>query len=130
MSSKSLWGAMPDVESIRTPQEIIQEQGDFLAQATAGLLEIDMERKQKGTLFSYTCFIHVPVLKHRLSILRVTHDIKLFPCILHHEQTGEEYTAQNQEEFESDLGSILSSEETKIIITGLMAQARLEREDC
>ena len=128
MSGKNLWGDMPDVDSIRTPHEIVQEQGEFLTQATDGLLEIETERSQKGTLFSFNCSLHAPALKHRMPILRITHDIKLFPCILHHEQSGEEYTAKSQDEFESDLGSILSSAETKTIVTGLMAQARLERE--
>lgn len=129
MPGKNLWGTMPDMENIRTPHEIVQEQGEYLTQATEGLLEIEIERSQKGTLFCYICYINVPVLKYHQPIMRITHDIKLFPCIINHEQTGEDYTAKNQDEFETDLSSILGCEETKVIITGLMAQARLERED-
>jgi hypothetical protein len=36
---------------------------------------------------------------------------------------------KNQEEFEANLGAILSANETKVIISGLMAQARLNSKD-
>ena len=68
MSGKNLWGDMPDVDSIRTPYEIVQEQGEFLSQATDGLLEIEIERSQKGTLFNFSCSLYAPALKHRMSI--------------------------------------------------------------
>jgi len=128
MTKKSLWGEMPDIASIRTPHEILMEQGQYLSEMTQGLLDYAIERKQKNTLFSYDFYITVPAIDYRLALLRVTHDIKLYPAILASENTGEEYTANNQDEFEEDLGSVLSSEETKVAISGLLAQARLEKE--
>jgi hypothetical protein len=128
MSKKNLWGAVPDIASIRTPHEILLEQGQYLAEMTEGLLDFSIERRQKNTLFSYEFYITVPVIDYRQPLLRITHDIKLFPAILTSEQNGEEYTANNQEEFEDDLGAILSSEETRVTISGLLAQARLEKE--
>jgi len=128
MTIKNLWGDMPDVASIRTPHEILLEQGNYLTEMTGGLLGFQIERKQKNTLFSYEFNICVPVLNYKQPLLRITHDIKLFPAIIADEQSGAEYTAKNQVEFENDLGAILSSEETRTIITGLLAQARIESE--
>lgn len=128
MSKKSLWGEMPDIASIRTPHEILLEQGQYLSEMTNGLLDFVIERKQKNTLFSYEFFITVPVMDYRQPLLRITHDIKLFPAILASEQSGEEYTANNQQEFEEDLEAVLSAEETRVSISGLLAQARLEAE--
>lgn len=128
MVSKNLWGEIPDISSIRTPHEILLEQGQYLAEVTDGLLDFRIERKQKNTLFSYEFWIMVPSLNYKYSLLRITHDIKLFPAILACEQSGEEYTANNQDEFEEDLGTILSSEETQVLVRSLMAQARLEVE--
>lgn len=128
MSKKNLWGAMPDIASIRTPHEILLEQGQYLVEMTGGLLDFIIERKQKNTLFSYEFSISVPILDYKQPLLRITHDIKLYPAILASEQSGEEYTANKQEEFEDDLEAILSSEETRVTISGLLAQARLEKE--
>lgn len=47
--------------------------------------------------------------------------------MLSSEHSGEEFTTNNQTEFEEDLGSILSAEETRVTITGLLAQVRLEK---
>lgn len=127
MSKKNLWGAMPDIASIRTPHEILLEQGQYLVEMTEGLLDFEIERKQKNTLFSYEFFIKVPAISYKQSLLRITHDIKLFPAMMASEHSGEEFTANNQQEFEEDLGSILSAEETRVTITGLLAQARLEK---
>jgi len=128
MSKKNLWGAMPDIASLRTPHEILLEQGQYLSEMTTGLLDFAIERRQKNTLFSYEFYITVPSIDFKQPLLRITHDIKLFPAIIASEQNGEEYTANNQEEFEEDLGTILSAEETRMTISGLLAQARLEKE--
>ncbi len=128
MAGKSLWGKIPDIASIRTPHAILLEQGGYLAEATEGLLEIGIERLQNKTLFIYECSLVVTRIKYRQAILRITHDIKLYPTILRHEQSGEEYTANNEKEFEEDLGAILSSEDTSVIIRGLLSQAKLEVE--
>lgn len=128
MTKKNLWGVMPDIANIRTPHEILLEQGQYLVEMTDSLLDFSIERKQKNTLFTYEFIIMVPVINYRQPLLRVTHDIKLFPAILASEQSGEEYTSKNQNEFEDDLGAILSAEETRTTIGGLLAQARLEKE--
>lgn len=128
MARKNLWGEMPDISSIRTPHEILLDQGEYLVDETDGLLNFSIERKQKNTLFSYDFWIMVPSIDYKYLLLRITHDIKLFPAILSCEQSGEEYTSNNQDEFEEDLGTILSSEETRILLRSLMAQARLRDE--
>ncbi|HEY5674888.1 MAG TPA: hypothetical protein VIR78_14365 [Malonomonas sp.] len=128
MSGKNLWGAMPDIANIRTPHTIMLEQGAYLAEVTEGLLELEIKRLLNKTLFIYECSIVVPSVQYRQVILRITHDIKLYPSILRNEQSGEEFTAKNQSEFEEDLGAILSSEDTRLIIVGLLSQAKLQVE--
>ncbi len=53
MSGKNLWGAIPDIDSIRTPHEILHEQGSHLSKMTGGLLDFEIERRQNSALFSY-----------------------------------------------------------------------------
>jgi len=104
------------------------EQGAYLAEVTEGLLELEIKRLLNKTLFIYECSIVVPSVQYRQVILRITHDIKLYPSILRNEQSGEEFTAKTQSEFEEDLGAILSSEDTRLIIVGLLSQAKLQVE--
>jgi hypothetical protein len=116
---------MPDIDSIRNPNEIILEQGYHLVEMIGGLLNYVIERIQKNALLTYEFIIGDPALQYRQPLLRITHDIKLFPAILCLEQSGAEYISNNQKEFEDDLGVILPSEETRTSISGLVAQAHL-----
>ena len=62
-------------------------------------------------------------------ILKVTHDLSIYPVMLSHEQSGREYTANNDAQFMAHLGEIHSSEENRLIICGLNAQVCLAAED-
>lgn len=125
MAVKNLWGDMGDLASIQTPHELLLEQKTFLKEMTNGLLDVEIEQRQKSTLFSYEFFIVVPKMKFRQCVLRLTHDIKLYPVIMQDESTGKEYNCKSQQDFEEGLGEILSSEETRTTVAGLLAQTRL-----
>jgi len=125
MTANNMWGDINAMTDIRTPHEIIDEQGQLLSEMTKGTLELKIERKQSNTVFNYDVFISLPSMSYKQRILRLMHDIKLYPANLYDEQGTNEFRCKNQEEFEANLASILSSYETRIIISGLMAQARL-----
>ena len=55
MRVKNLWGAMPDIDSICSPHQILLEQGSYLAETTNGLLDFDIERSQKVAIFRASC---------------------------------------------------------------------------
>jgi len=129
MAIKNMWGSIDDFKNIRTPYEILEEQGKLLSEMTNGLLEMKIERRQSSTIFSYDVFLTLPALKYSQRFLRLNHDIKLYPANLYEEQDTHEYKSATQEEFEENLGKVLSSEATRIIISGLMAQARLGSND-
>ena len=129
MAVKNMWGDINDMADVSTPHEIVEEQGQILSEMTSGTLELKIERKQSSTVFNYDVFISLPAMNYKQRILRMMHDIKLYPANLYDEQGTNEFRCKNQEEFEESLASILSSNETKIIISGLMAQARLNSSD-
>lgn len=124
MEDKSMWGDITDLTEIRTPHEIMLEQGKFLEEMTNGLLEIKIERKQSNTVFGYDIFIALPSMKFKERLLRMSHDIKLYPAILHDALESNQSNSNNQEEFEENLGRILSSPETMALISSLMVQSR------
>ncbi len=129
MTAKNMWGDINDMTDLRTPHEIIEEQGQMLSEMTKGTLELKVERKQSNTVFNYDVYIALPAMQYKQRILRLMHDIKLYPANLYDEQGTNEYRCKNQEEFEANLGAILSANETKVIISGLMAQARLNSKE-
>jgi len=126
MAAKNLWGDLNDLSNLRTPHEILKEQGDLLGEMTNGLLEVKIERKQSHTVFGYDVYIALPAMKYKERLLRMSHDIKLYPVILHDAQESKQTNSETPEEFEENLGNILSSPETMTLIRGLMIQARAE----
>ncbi len=129
MSVESMWGDINDMAAVRPPHELIEEQGQFLAKMSKGVLELKMERKHSSTVFNYDIYIAVPSMNHRQRIFRLTHDFKLYPANLYDEQGTNEYRSKDQEEFEINLGKILSSKETMATINTLMAQVRMGSSD-
>lgn len=129
MTVKNLWGAMHDIENLRPPHEIIFEQGRLLKEMTKDLLELKIERKTSNTIFNYDIYISAPSLSHKQRIFRLTHDFKLYPANLYDEQSSSEYKCADQDEFEKNLGAILSSKETMTTIGALMAQSRFGNND-
>lgn len=121
-------GGIDDTAEIRPPHEIIEKQGKFLAKMK-GTLEMKVEHKQSAAVFNYDIDIVLSSTNHRQRIFRLTHDFKLYPANLYDEQGSNEYKSKDQEEFEKNLGKILSSKETMTTIGGLMAQARLGASD-
>lgn len=124
MAIKNMWGNLADISDIRTPHEILLEQSNFLSEMTNGLLEFKIERKQSSAVFSYDVYITLPSMKYMERLLRMSHDIKLYPALLHDAQESRQYDSKNQEEFEENLGAILSSPETMSLISSLMIQSR------
>lgn len=129
MSIKSLWGEMIDVTEVRAPHEILEEQGTVLADLTKGLLNMKIVRKQSSTVFNYDVYITMPSMNYKHRILRLIHDVKLYPAMLYDEQNSNEFRSKDADEFEENLGKILSSPDTKVIIGGLMVRARLNDKD-
>jgi hypothetical protein len=129
MAIKNMWGDIKDMADIRPPHEIIEEQGKLLSEMTKGALQLKIESKQNKTVFSYDVYIELTSVNYRQRIFRLTHDFKLYPANIYDEQGTNEYKSRNQEEFEENLGKLLSSKETMTTISGLMAQSRLNSKE-
>ncbi len=129
MSVKNLWGELIDVSNVRAPHEILEEQGAVLAEITKGLLNLKIVRKQSSTVFNYDVFVAMPSMNYKHRILRLIHDVKLYPAMLYDEQNSNEFKSKDAEEFEENLGKILTSPDTRVVISGLLVRARLKDRD-
>ncbi len=130
MSNESLWCEIPDIDQIKTPSSMLAEQGEALKEMTSGRLIGRVKKSQNHNIFVYELLVVVPSLaNYSQKILKVTHDLSIYPAMISHEQSGDEYTAQNDAQFMAHLRTILSSDETRLIIGGLNAQVRLAAEE-
>ena len=123
-SKKNLWGELPNVETIRTPYTILKEQASILSEITNGLLIGEVVVNNQKDTFVMTLRIKAPSLhNYTYSVVEVHQPIQLYPVVVINllvERRGGKYSSE--EEFENALGEILSSQEVKGVISGLLAQ--------
>jgi|SRR5579872_2150642 len=128
-ASRDFWPDMGTVTPIiTTPLGILKEQAAALARKTKGLLE--------GRVDSYTDtfdgFLHhfrivAPTLNnYAYELFRVRHDVMLYPLQIDWPRLGKPETLEikGQEAFEDSLKAILASEETRRVISTLLAQVK------
>ena len=123
-SKKNLWGELPNAETIRTPYTILKEQASMLSEITNGLLigEVAFNNQTDNSL-SMTLMIKAPSLNnYTYSVVRVGQPIQLYPVTIVNLFINELDRYFSEEEFESALGQILSSQDVKRVISGLLAQ--------
>jgi hypothetical protein len=123
-SKKNLWGELPNAETIRTPYTILKEQASMLSEITNGLLIGEVVvNNQIDKLFIITLRIKAPSLNnYTYSVVEVRQPIQIYPVAVINllDSRGGNYSSE--EEFENALGEILSSQEVKRGISGLLAQ--------
>ena len=130
MSIANLWCEIPDIDNIKTPYSMLAEQGAMLSEMTKGRLLCRITKIQQNQVFNYDFAIVAPSLaNYSQKIIKIVHSMSIYPATLYHEQSGEEYTAHNDDEFMTHLGEILSSAENRLVIAQLNAQVRLAEED-
>jgi hypothetical protein len=123
-SKKNLWGELPNVETIRTPYTILKEQASILSEITHGLLIGEVVvNSQNDKFFTITLRIKAPSLNnYTYSVVEVQQPIQLYPVAVINLLEGRMGKYSSEEEFENALGEILSSQEVKGVISGLLAQ--------
>jgi hypothetical protein len=129
MSPKNLWGKLPDTETITTPTTILKEQAAELTEMTKAVLLGDVTVVQQYSKFELQLIIRVPLLdNYEYVVLYATHTLDLYPVTV--SPGWDRYTAKsqvtctNREEFESAVGTILSSDKMRQVLTSLVAQSR------
>jgi hypothetical protein len=123
-SKKNLWGELPNVETIRTPYTLLKEQASILSEITHGLLIGEVVvNSQNDKFFTITLRIKAPSLNnYTYSVVEVQQPIQLYPVAVINLLEGRMGKYSSEEEFENALGEILSSQEVKGVISGLLAQ--------
>ena len=126
---KNLWGDLPVEETIRTPYVMLKEQANLLTEATNGLLI--------GEVCKYTtpnnliaCYLEIKapsIDNYTITILELSYDATIFPVSIigiYSYKSGIE--CNTEEELETMLGKILSSQEVRRIIASLLSEIRAD----
>ena len=96
---------------------------------TEGLVSLSVEKQQsKSVIFRYDVYLVSADMTYRERIFNLTHDHKLYPANIYDEQESQEYKAENQTEFEENLGKILASKDIMEAVGMLIAQHQMAAE--
>lgn len=130
---KNLWGDLPVEDNIRTPYVILKEQASILTEATNGLLVGNVKKEtfsnESGDSgFECTLEITVPSINnYSISIVGISYPITLYPSQIYNRVTRDKVKdCQTEEDLDKNLEEILSSDQVKRVILGLLSEVRLD----
>ena len=128
MTEKSLWGELPTRDLVRTPYQILHEQGALLGEMTGDLLVGKVQRRTNADGIHLALSIVAPDLdNYAYTVLHVKHGIEIYPVFVGDEEhafTRDMVKCENEDEFVQALGRSLSSEQVKKVIRGLLSQVK------
>lgn len=127
METASLWGALPLESKMQTPLTILQEQAAILTKETNGLLEGETTSKNESSKIKSYLRIVAPLLsRYTLSVVRVTHDIFVYPAEIYDFVNQTAYKCDSQEECVRVISEILTSNKLHKALAALIAQSKNE----
>ena len=120
----------PDLDStqVRTPLLILKQQAVLLGKHTKNLLAASVETQTMsyGERFLHRFIIQAPTLDYRYGLFSVSHDLMLYPVTLESSPQREvsrvQRTFKSEDEFVSWLKDLLNSDQTKRLLSTLLAQ--------
>ena len=126
MTTKNMWGDIPEVDSVRTPASMLREQAQILSKRTKGLLNGHVSRNIEDITgkFLYTLAVRAPALdNYRYIVLEITHGLELYPVDLRYID-GLTVESKTEEEFLRNVEKKLQSEDVRKAITSLLSQSK------
>lgn len=138
VTKKNLWGNLEYEQNLRTPYTILQEQADVLTEKTKSRLVGEVfEAYRLSDEFEkelyYSLRIKVPALNYyTYTVLKIRYSpTQLYPVLIIDltDSESKPHKAENEQEFEEHLQSILSSDRVHHVISVLLSQVRESRRE-
>lgn len=124
----NLWPSLAPIDNIVTPKRILQEQGIYLEKTSSNFLKVKINSftEEDRMKFSHKFEIIAPFLSdYSFTLLKVTHDILLYPLTINFVLVSEEYPPiGNEDKFKQTLRDIFSNDRTTEVIRNLLAQSK------
>ncbi len=123
MTTKNLWGKLPDADAIRPPVAMLREQATLLTQMTSGLLRGEVGTATVNDSLVHTLYIIATALNnYRYVAVEVYNDnMTLYPVRV--SSGGRMTRCADESAFEAELQLVLSSEHVRKVIQALLAQS-------
>jgi hypothetical protein len=119
--TESFWPIVK-FEPVRTPHAILFEQAALLSQSTNRLLVGKATRSVEDDIFISNLYIVAPSLNnYAYRVLQLNHSVELYPVSVSPEFAGARIQAKDEKELLAALKKVLSSDEIKRVLNGLMA---------
>ena len=123
MVEESMWGAAPQSgKGIKLPSEYLDEQATILTKMYGYKLRGDVTQSVLSTgRITIDFDIIVPSLSsYRYSLLKVMHDLEIYPLTLYGLANKTDYKCHNEEEFKDSLKEVLSSGQVRTVIENIL----------
>ena len=129
MTAQNLWGILGETELGRTPTVVLREQAGLLGQLTNELLEGRVIRRRRLAVAGIRASLYIvapAIARYRVKILELNHGLmNIYPVQVLDSIGESEVSVEDEEGLMEALGSILSSEEVKRIISILMSESTM-----
>jgi hypothetical protein len=120
MQATDFWGEI-ETSAIKTPLSIMREQAAALGPRTKNLVEAKVETKIFGGQFIHTFELVVPSLdNYTYQLFQIQHPAQMYPIMV----MSPTIALHTEDEFMVWLRDRLSSEQTRKIVSNLLAQAQ------
>lgn len=123
MPKKNMWGDnLADLERIKTPASYLREQAESVGVATNFTLRGEVSQAAVGGGFRIDLDIVVPAINdYTYTLLTVRHPVEMYPLTIADHTTGRYVECANEEQFLSELESILSSPGVRSVMSRLIS---------
>ena len=133
MSAESLWGGLEDIDTVRTPSVILQEQAGLLGQLTNEVLQGKVKRDplvdlRESLNVKMTLYIVAPALQsYSVKILDLEYSYTAaYPVSVDSSLDGSQWRATHEDGLKDILKRILSSQAVTNVIATLIAESRMQ----
>ncbi len=125
MTTPNLWGDLGEIKRIQTPKSVLQEQADYLNQATSGVIRAEIDDRTQGELLQFDLSLVAPALNnYRYTLLSVRHYVLPYPLeILDQTGPGLWIECDNEEDFMDVLKDVLGGERGQQVVSSLLSQS-------
>jgi hypothetical protein len=128
MKTTNLWGELPEVPEVTTPEQILREQAGEITKLTNGQIvgEVDSKTAYSLGAFGYRLKLQVPTLNnYNVSLLELGHEIGFYPVnVISTLDQTEYHECKDEVQFIKTLGEILTSDGCRKVIKSLLAHTK------
>lgn len=127
MATNDMWGSLPEVEDLKSPRTILQEQARILSDKTKHVLSANVVTTTSEHNLLTELFIVAPFLNdYQVGIVRITHGPLIYPLYFYDllKSPFRATKCNDLAQFEEALVKTLSSADVRRVVASLLTQSK------